>query len=338
MADQRQNELRQNDLRIKEILTKYGESLTGSVWRVQGTAVIYHKTLERIAVKAQITFDEPKVIRAERDEAVIQVTGRMGDRVEWTIGEALVGTNYRVSGKQAAYVWAMAEKRAKDRLILKLIELAGYVYSEEEADDFKKAGTRTQDQMGNDTTEHDEDGVVDDNPPETDASAVRGTTPSGSEAYSGASRVGQKPEDSVAAKVKANIDRRNEVDAILDFMNASNTVAAMKDRMTAEERKDVEDHARARLVGLGWVDPNAKPAEGPSSRKPDPYSKGELATLPNRISTAIANSRSVEQMEKDFDDVLIEGGLIWDKLPEDLQKKLNDIADKKAAWIQKNVK
>ena len=33
----------------------------------------------------------------------------------------------------------MAEKRAKDRVILKLIGLSGDVYSEEEADDFKQS-------------------------------------------------------------------------------------------------------------------------------------------------------------------------------------------------------
>jgi hypothetical protein len=126
------------DKKISEILAKFGEPMAGNVWRVQGTAVIYHKALERIATSAKIAFDEPKIIRAERDEAVIRVTGRMGDRVEWSIGEALIGTNYRVSGKQAAYVYAMAEKRAKDRVILKLIELSGDVYSEEEADEFKQ--------------------------------------------------------------------------------------------------------------------------------------------------------------------------------------------------------
>lgn len=333
MADQREN-----DKRIKEILVKWGEDLVGNVWRVQGTAVILHKALERIATKAGITFDEPKVIRAERDEAVIQVTGHLGERTEWTIGEALVGTNYRVSGKQAAYVWAMAEKRAKDRVILKLIELSGLVYSEEEADEFKKAGTRRQDQMGNDTTEHDEDGVVDDDPPPSDASAVRVTTPAGSEAYSGAARVGQKAEDSVAAKVKANVDRRTAIEAILEFMNSQNVVDALKSRMTPEEAKGVEDHARARLVSLGWVDPNAKPAAGASRRKPDPYSKGELATLPNRISTAIGDTRTVDAMEAAFDQVLIDQGLDWNKLPEGLQQQLNDIADKKAAWIKENVK
>src|SRR5215203_238228 len=125
------------DKKISEVLARFGEPMAGNVWRVQGTAVIYHKTLERIAAQANVVFDEPKIIRAERDEAVIQVSGRMGERVEWSIGEALIGTNYRVSGKQAAYVYAMAEKRAKDRVILKLIELHGLVYSEEEADEFK---------------------------------------------------------------------------------------------------------------------------------------------------------------------------------------------------------
>lgn len=129
------------DKQIAEILAVYGEPFAGNVWRVQGTAVIYHKALERIAVQARIRFDAPVIVRAERDEAVILVTGHMpgpnGDRTEWSIGEALIGVNYRVSGKQAAYVFAMAEKRAKDRVILKLAGLHGLLYSEDEADEFK---------------------------------------------------------------------------------------------------------------------------------------------------------------------------------------------------------
>lgn len=131
----------QADKAISDILTIYGETFAGSVWRVQGTAVIYHKALERIAAKARIFFDAPVVIRAERDEAVMLVTGRMPgperELVEWSVGEAAIGQNYRVSGKQAAYPWAMAEKRAKDRVILKLIGLSGVLYSEDEADDFR---------------------------------------------------------------------------------------------------------------------------------------------------------------------------------------------------------
>lgn len=127
------------DKKIAEILAKFGEPMDGNVWRVQGTPVIYHKTLERIAVRAKITFDMPQILRAERDEAVILLTGRLGNRPEWSIGEALIGANYRVSGKQAAYPYAMAEKRAKDRVILKLIDLHGLVYSETEADEFSEA-------------------------------------------------------------------------------------------------------------------------------------------------------------------------------------------------------
>ncbi len=130
---------READLKIKTTLEKYGEvPSTESVWRVQGNAVIKHFVLERIAAKAGITWDVPSILRSERDEAVILVTGRLGDKVEWTIGEALVGANYLVKPKQPIYVWAMAEKRAKDRVILKLIELHGEAYSDSEADDFRQ--------------------------------------------------------------------------------------------------------------------------------------------------------------------------------------------------------
>jgi hypothetical protein len=129
--------------RIKDILAKYGESMEGNTWKVQGQTVILHKALERIAAKAAIEFDPPQMIRAEVDEAVLLVTGsRPGGVKEWSIGEAKIGSNYRVSGKQAAYPYAMAEKRGKDRVILKLIELHGYAYSEDEADDFRDGKPR----------------------------------------------------------------------------------------------------------------------------------------------------------------------------------------------------
>src|SRR5215210_8326727 len=125
------------DQQIADILAKYVEPIAGNIWRVQGQAVIYHKALERIAAQAGIAFHPPTILRAEHDEAVILVTGSMGERTEWSIGEALVHVNYRISGRQAAYVYAMAEKRAKDRVILKLVGLHGLLSSEEEADAFK---------------------------------------------------------------------------------------------------------------------------------------------------------------------------------------------------------
>ena len=80
------------DQQIADILVKYGEPITGNIWRVQGQAVIYHKALERIAAQAGIAFGPPTILRAERDEAVIVVTGSMGERTEWSIGEALAVT------------------------------------------------------------------------------------------------------------------------------------------------------------------------------------------------------------------------------------------------------
>jgi len=110
---------------------------SNDVWAIQGTPVVKHRALERLAAALKIKFEKPDVLRHERDEAVLLVSGSIGDASEWSIGEAVVNVNYRVSGKMAAYVYAMAEKRAKDRVIIKLANLHG-VYSEEEAEEFKE--------------------------------------------------------------------------------------------------------------------------------------------------------------------------------------------------------
>lgn len=105
----------------------------GAVWNCRGTPVVLHKALERIAHKKGIRFDPPMVIEtsAEQNIAVMCVTGYLGEFSEWSIGES---TPRNTTNN---YPFAMAEKRAKDRVILKLIGVAGFVYSEEEADEFK---------------------------------------------------------------------------------------------------------------------------------------------------------------------------------------------------------
>lgn len=136
---------------IKKLFDKFNAPLEREdVWSVQSATVIKHKALEKLAACARISFEKPEILRAERDEAVILVHGMMpglvadgGGREEWSIGEALVNTNYRVTGKMAAYVYAMAEKRAKDRVILKLAGLHG-LYSEDEADEFKESSSAPQ--------------------------------------------------------------------------------------------------------------------------------------------------------------------------------------------------
>ena len=121
--------------RYADILTRYGESEKSAVWDCHGTMVIYHKALERIATKAGIHFPIEKMQIIEADAkskiATMIVVGVMNDQEEWSVGEASPSNN------KNSYPWAMAEKRAKDRVVLKLIGLHGEIYSEQEADDFK---------------------------------------------------------------------------------------------------------------------------------------------------------------------------------------------------------
>lgn len=123
---------------LENILKQYHPNPRDAVWNCHGTWVAYHKALELIARKARIQFDPPEIIVADSANkmAVIRVTGTMmvsdtERRTEWSIGEAAPYNN------KNTYPWAMAEKRARDRVILKLLGLAGEVYSEEEAEDFK---------------------------------------------------------------------------------------------------------------------------------------------------------------------------------------------------------
>jgi hypothetical protein len=124
---------------ILEILKRYEIDPKEALWDCHGTWVMYHRHCEIIGAKAGVRYSEPKVLVAERDAAAVLVVGSMNDHTEWSIGEAAVGLNYTVKPKQPGYPFAMAEKRAKDRVILKLVGLSGFVYSEEEADDFKEA-------------------------------------------------------------------------------------------------------------------------------------------------------------------------------------------------------
>ncbi|MGO4573744.1 trna delta -isopentenylpyrophosphate transferase [Microvirga sp. 2TAF3] len=206
------------DRKIADVLAKFGEPMAGNVWRVQGAVVIYHKALERIAAQAQIQFEPPTIVRAERDEAVILVAGRMGERVEWSIGEALVGTNYRISGKQAAYVYAMAEKRAKDRVILKLIELHGLVYSEEEADEFRHSRTALA---------------------EPQAEVERTTV----------EIVGS--DSAIETELKQKISKAKTINAVTDLMLHADTQRVLGD-LPEGIRDEIRDFAKARLVELGW--------------------------------------------------------------------------------------
>lgn len=161
------------------------------VWEVHGsTWVVKHKALERVAAQAGITWDRPAMLECNSagGVAALVVFGSLGDKMEWSIGEALVardgviGGNYKVTGKQAGYVYAMAEKRAKDRVILKLLNLHGSAYSEAEADEFQEQQDKRQNPHVTraaeivPATEYDERGNPIDNIPNPDPSSVQKLT------------------------------------------------------------------------------------------------------------------------------------------------------------------
>jgi hypothetical protein len=118
--------------RLVELLKSYGEDNT-AVWDCHGTWVAYHAAVERMAAKAGIIFQKPDMVVNDYNAktVVVCVSATMGDKSEWSFGEVAPSNN------KNAYPYAMAEKRAKDRVALKLLGMAGLVYSEEEADDFK---------------------------------------------------------------------------------------------------------------------------------------------------------------------------------------------------------
>ena len=122
------------DPRIEAIRETYGLAQS-DFWQIPQNKqwVCKHSALELVALKANVEWLQPVVIQADTGNgiAVMAVTGKLDKRVEWSTGEASPKNN------KNAYPWAMAEKRAKDRVILKLVGLHGLVYSEEEADDFK---------------------------------------------------------------------------------------------------------------------------------------------------------------------------------------------------------
>jgi hypothetical protein len=248
-----------------------------AIWEVQGTPVVKHKDVERLGAAMGIRYDKPQIIRAEADEAVIIVFGSVGDKMEWSIGEAkitqLVGTgkknnwgkeikepkdgcfgNYIVSGSQAAYPYAMAEKRAKDRVILKLADLHGDAYSSEEADDFKTAPrSDDRDNRGDDRRDDSRDQASNDNRQDNDNRRDND---------GGDKRGGNRHDDMI---IKAETDLRNckSIKEVTEFMN-SKDVKEMMGEMSKDAVADLRGFATDCLKKLGWSKPARQDKEAAS--------------------------------------------------------------------------
>ena len=121
-------------MNIKELSKKY--NLTKEDYWLEPRSkkwIVTHDTCEKIASVENIIIQPPQIINSEKDLVRMIVVAKKGDKVMWADGEA------DSSNCKNNYKFAMASKRAIDRVILKLINAYEWgIYSDVEADSFAK--------------------------------------------------------------------------------------------------------------------------------------------------------------------------------------------------------
>tara|TARA_R100000808_G_scaffold25004_1_gene60365 strand:+ start:2489 stop:2866 length:378 start_codon:yes stop_codon:yes gene_type:complete len=124
-------------MNIKDLADKYNLSKS-DFWEMKfggkSNWIITHDAVEKIADIEKIDFHLPQVFRDTNSNVAMMGEATKGEKRVWSTGESSSFNN------KNPYNWAMAEKRLKDRLTLKIINAYEYgIYSDVEADDFKKA-------------------------------------------------------------------------------------------------------------------------------------------------------------------------------------------------------
>jgi hypothetical protein len=121
----------------EELVKKFKEdyALTGEdFWQLKVGKkqlwIIKHNALERVATAEGIDWKLECLSFAP--DVVVKCTAYKAERYVESFGEA------NPNNSSNKFPYAMAEKRAVDRCILKLLDAHAYIYSDEEADDFKK--------------------------------------------------------------------------------------------------------------------------------------------------------------------------------------------------------
>jgi len=120
------------DDRVKEVLQKQGFDWKECLWDCHGTWVMYHRFIEIAAAQNNIKYELSEIeTNSKEGIVVIKCVGSLKDNTVTTYGEASPKNN------KNAYPYAMAEKRAVDRAVLKLLGLHGFIYSEDEIEHTK---------------------------------------------------------------------------------------------------------------------------------------------------------------------------------------------------------
>ena len=122
------------DKRVTAILKGLGLTMEESLWDCHGTWVMYHRYIEIAGVKKKISIDDLSEIETNSEKGIVVIKCKASlDKMKViTYGEA------SPKNTRNAYPYAMAEKRAIDRAILKLIGLHGFIFSEDEMPESNK--------------------------------------------------------------------------------------------------------------------------------------------------------------------------------------------------------
>jgi hypothetical protein len=119
---------------LKQVYEKYNLDKDEDIFKVHNTHIITKTGIQKIASAEGFKYDFD-VIESQPDYSAVKCTiSKDGDVLSRSFGSA---EKANVKNAQKYYL-EMAEKRAKARAILIAIDAHGYLYSEEEADDFKQ--------------------------------------------------------------------------------------------------------------------------------------------------------------------------------------------------------
>jgi hypothetical protein len=116
---------------VKDILQELKFNPSECLWEKHGATCMKHRYIEIAGQEKGVVIESLDEIEKNSAEGVVAIkcTASLGKSKVITYGEATPKNN------KNGYPYAMAEKRAIDRAILKLIGIHGFVYSDDEVDD-----------------------------------------------------------------------------------------------------------------------------------------------------------------------------------------------------------
>ena len=117
------------DEKIKKILEQFKINPAKALWDCHGTQIMYHRYIEEIGAAAGVQVIKYETIKADESTAIVKCHARLGKVDQFSYGEC------SPRNSKNAYPVAMAEKRAFDRCVLKLVGLHGHVYAISEMPD-----------------------------------------------------------------------------------------------------------------------------------------------------------------------------------------------------------